>query len=67
MYIISEVTDKYLRIDWGDMASPNIFRANAIDKPPIKNIIDPAVFGLLFITVFRFNINHFPGYSYTGL
>ena len=61
MYIISEVSDKYFRIDWGAMASPNIFSAIAPDRPPIKNIIDPAILGLLFISVFRFNINHFPG------
>jgi len=36
-------------------------------KPPIKNIYDPAAFGLLFITVFRFNIDNFPGYRYYGL
>jgi len=67
MYIISDVFDMYFRKDWGDKASPNIFSANAPDKPPIKNIIDPAVFGLLFITVFRFNIDHFPYYRYSGL
>ena len=67
MYIISEVFDMYFRKDCGDKASPNIFSANAPDKPPIKNIIDPAVFGLLFITVFRFNIDHFPCYRYSGL
>jgi hypothetical protein len=60
MYIISEVSDKYFRIDREDMASPNIFSANDPDKPPIKNIIDPAVFGLLFKTAFRLNIYHFP-------
>jgi len=63
MYIINligEVSNKYFRLDWEFMASPNIFSANAPDKPPIKNIIDPAVLGLVFITVFRFNINHFP-------
>jgi len=53
-YIMSEVSDRYL--NWGDIASPNIFSAIDPDKPPIKNIIDPAAFGLLFITVFRFNI-----------
>jgi hypothetical protein len=67
MYIISEVFDKYFRIDWGDMASPNIFSVNDPDKPPIKNIIDPDVFGLLFITLFRFNIDHFPVSRYSGL
>ena len=67
MYIISEVSDKYFRIDWGAMASPIIFSANAPDKPPIKNIIDPAIFGLLIICVFRFNIDHFPEYRDSGL
>jgi hypothetical protein len=67
MYIISEVFERYFRIDWEEMASPNNFNANAPDKPPIKNIIDPDVFGLLFISVFRFNIDHFPGYRYSGL
>jgi len=67
MYIISEVFDKYFRIDREDMASPNNFSANAPDKPPIKNIIDPDVFGLLFITLFRFNIDHFPVCRYSGL
>lgn len=67
MYIISAVSDRYFRIDWGDMASANIFSARDTDKPPIKNIIDPDVFGLLFITVFRFNIDYFPGYRYSGL
>jgi hypothetical protein len=63
MYIINligEVSNKYFRLDGEDMASPNIFNANAPDKPPIKNIIDPAVFGLVFITAFRFNIGNFP-------
>jgi len=67
MYIISEVSDRYFKTDWEDMASPNIFSAIAPDKPPIKNIIDPAVFGLLFISVFRFNIDNFPEYRYSGL
>jgi hypothetical protein len=49
------------------MASPNNFSANDPDKPPIKNIIDPDVFGLLFITLFRFNIDHFPVCRYSGL
>lgn len=55
-YIIIEVPDRYFRIDWEDIASPNIFSTIDPDKPPIKNIIDPAAFGLLFITVLRFNI-----------
>ena len=59
MYIMSEVSDRYFRTDWEDIASPNIFSAIDPDKPPIKNIIDPAAFGLLFITVLRFNIDHF--------
>ena len=59
MYIIIEVSDMQFRIDWEDIVSPNIFSAIDPDKPPIKNIIDPAAFGLLFITVFRFNIDHF--------
>jgi len=67
MYIISLVFDKYFRIDREDMASPNICSADDPDKPPIKNIIDPAIFGLLFITAFRFNINHFPDNKYSGL
>ena len=67
MYIIREVFDMYFRIDCEDIASPNIFSAIDPDKPPIKNIIDPAAFGLLFITVFRFNIDNFPGYRYYGL
>jgi len=67
MYIISEVFDMYFRIDCEDMVSPNIFNANAPDKPPIKNIIDPAIFGLVFITGFIFNIDNFPGYRYSGL
>jgi len=64
MYIINligELSNMYFRIDWEDMASPNIFSAIAPDKPPIKNIIDPAILGLLFSSVFRFNIDHFPG------
>ncbi|MDO8727208.1 MAG: hypothetical protein Q7J35_14155 [Candidatus Methanoperedens sp.] len=61
-YIMSEVSDRYFRTDWEDIASPNIFSAIDPAKPPIKNMIDPAAFGLLFITVFRFNIVHFPGY-----
>ena len=59
MYIMSEVSDMYFRTDWEDIVSPNIFSANDPDRPPIKNIIDPAAFGLLFITVFRFNIDRF--------
>jgi hypothetical protein len=70
MYIINligEVSNKYFRLYGLDMASPNIFSANAPDKPPIKNIIDPAVFGLVFINLFRFNIYHFPVCKYSGL
>ncbi len=39
----------------------NVFRANDSDKAPIKNIADPTVFGLLFITVFIFDITGSPG------
>lgn len=60
MYIISEVSDRYFRTDWEDKASPNIFSASAPDKPPIKNIIDPAIFGFVFITGFIFIIIYFP-------
>ena len=67
MYIMSEVFDRNFRIDWEDIASPVIFKANDPDKPPKRNMIDPAILGLLFITVFRFNINYFPGYRYSGL
>ena len=61
MYIISVCSDMYFSIYGGNIASPNIFKANDSDKAPIKNITDPTAFGLLFIIGFIFNIAYSPG------
>ncbi len=61
MYIISVCSDMYFSIYGGNIASPNIFRANDSDKAPINSIAVPAAFVLLFIAFFIFNIVSSPG------
>ncbi len=56
IYMKSVFSDVYFSIYGGNIASPNIFSANDSDKAPIKNTMDPTIFGLLLITVLIFNI-----------
>lgn len=56
MYINNDVCVKYFSMYGGDIASNNILSAHDSDKAPIMNIIDPKIFGLSFITIFRFDI-----------